>query len=119
LEPLHLNRGGFKTVGHWIRDNGSPGDEVIDPYQWSHYYAGRVFLEDAPLAQMRSNPPVRWVVLEKGKSKHVRLTLPQEEELLAQGAQIAFETTEKPGKSGVGKRLLVYKLPISLPGPGN
>jgi len=57
--------------------------------------------------------------LEKGKSKHVRLTLPQEEELLAQGAQIAFETTEKPGKSGVGKRLLVYKLPISLPGPGN
>ena len=119
LEPLHLNRGGFKTVGHWIRDNGSPGDEVIDPYQWSHYYAGRVFLEDAPLAQMRSNPPVRWVVLEKGKSKHVRLTLPQEEELLAQGAQIAFETTEKPGKSGVGKRLLVYKLPISLSGPGN
>jgi len=117
LEPLHLNRAGFKTAGYWIRENGSPGDEVIDPYQWSHYYAGRVFLEDLPVAQIRSNPPVQWVVLEKGKSKHLRLNLPQEEDLLSQGAQVAFETAEMPGKSSGGKRLLVYRLPISLPAP--
>ncbi|MFM8933684.1 MAG: hypothetical protein ACKOS8_17615 [Gemmataceae bacterium] len=117
LEPLHLNRAGFKTAGYWIRENGSPGDEVIDPYQWSHYYAGRVFLEDLPVAQIRSNPPVQWVVLEKGKSKHLRLNLPQEEDLLSQGAQLAFETAEMPGKSSGGKRLLVYRLPISLPAP--
>ncbi len=115
LEPLHLNRAGFKTAGCWIRDNGCPGDEVVDPYQWSHFYAGRVFLENSPVAQVRSNPPVRWVVLEKGKSKHIRLNLPQEEQLLAEGAQVAFETGEKNEIPGNGKRLLVYRVPISLP----
>lgn len=119
LEPLHSNRSGFKVAGDWIRKNGRPGDEVIDPYQWAHYYAGRVFLENTKVAQVRSDPPVHWVVLEKGKSKHVRLNLPQEDQLLAQGAKLAFETTEARGSSSVSKRLLVYRLPISLPVPAN
>lgn len=117
LEPLHANRSGFKLAGNWIRKNGQPGDEVIDPYQWAHYYAGRVFLENTKIAQVRSDPPVHWVVLEKGKSKHVRLNLPQEDQLLAKGAELAFETVEERASAYGGKRLLVYRVPISLPVP--
>lgn len=119
LEPLHLNRAGFKVAGHWIRDNGMPGDEVIDPYQWAHYYAGRVFLENSKIAQVRSNPPARWVVLEKGKSKHVRLNLPEEQSLISQGAELVFETNEKrqSNDSGDSRKLVVYRLPISVPAP--
>lgn len=119
MAPLHANRAGFRVAGYWIRENGKPGDEVVDPYQWSHYYAGRVFLESSKVAQVRSDPPVHWVVFEKGKSKHVRLNLPEEEEVLAKGGKLAFETIE--GRYGAGgdssKKILVYQVPVTLPVP--
>ncbi|MGE3807915.1 MAG: hypothetical protein AB7K24_24890, partial [Gemmataceae bacterium] len=51
LKTLHSGRAGFRDAGLWLARNSDPSDEVIDPFCWTHYYAGRVFLE-------RSKPPV-------------------------------------------------------------
>src|SRR5262249_33274477 len=38
LEPLHVNRLGFRQAGYWLAANANPGDEIVDAYCWSHYY---------------------------------------------------------------------------------
>ncbi len=72
LLPLHDDRAGFRQAGEWLAENTLPGDYVVDPFAWTHYYAGRVFVEkrdNVPTTQ----PPVEYVLLEKGESKHHRL----------------------------------------------
>jgi hypothetical protein len=72
LPKLHGERGGFVEAGRWLAEHTQPGDPVIDPYSWSHYHAGRVFLEgrtDLPA----HNPPVCYVVLEQSKNEHLHL----------------------------------------------
>ena len=43
--PLHANRAGHRAAGLWLRDHYRPGDEILDPFCWAHYYAGAVFAE--------------------------------------------------------------------------
>ena len=113
LEPLHSNRAGFKAAGYWIRENGKPGDEVIDTYCWSHFYAGRVMIEEQKNGLVRSSPPVQWVVLEHGKSRHARLNAPDEKELVSSQGQKAFFTQLGQGESY--REVVVYKVPLPVP----
>jgi hypothetical protein len=70
LESLHANRSGFRDAGVWIAQHGHPWDEVIDPYSWTHYYAGRVFLEDQSPAPPVGQTKVCYVVLEVSGREH-------------------------------------------------
>ena len=73
LHPLHANRAGHRAAGVWLRDHYRPGDEIIDPFCWAHYYAGAVFAEGlAPVPGFR---PARYIVLENSTNQHSRLPL--------------------------------------------
>ncbi len=73
LEPLHANRDGFRDAGLWLADHARPWDEVIDPYCWSHYYAGKVFLERESPEPPPGETKVCYVVLENALNDHPRL----------------------------------------------
>jgi hypothetical protein len=74
LLPLHDDRDGFRVAGQWLASHTLPGDKVEDPFSWTHYYAGRVFVERGHPAPA-SMPPVKYVVREKGgPSDHQRLS---------------------------------------------
>jgi hypothetical protein len=107
LETLHYNREGFKQAGNWLSRATLPGDPVDDPYCWSHYHAGRVFVEgrtDLP----HSNPRVRYVVVERSKNPHVRLQTFSEKDLVQQGGTVVFEHKSK--KKGTPEAIVVYKV---------
>jgi hypothetical protein len=72
LLPLHDERDGFREAGLWLAHHTKPGDLIKDPFAWTHYYAGRVFVErgvDAPATQ----PPVAYIVRENSTNPHPRL----------------------------------------------
>ena len=107
LETLHYNREGFKQAGNWLSRETLAGDPVDDPYCWSHYHAGRVFVEgrtDLP----HSNPRVRYVVVERSKNPHIRLQTFSEKDLIQQGGAVVFEHKSK--KKGTPEAIVVYKV---------
>jgi hypothetical protein len=109
LEPLHANRSGFRDVGLWLAEHTAPSDPVIDPYFWSHFYAGRVFTEGKPLAAPPGHQPRRYVVLEKARSDHVRLRLlPEAERLKEQGQLVYRWSGRRPNHRA---EVLVYAVP--------
>jgi hypothetical protein len=72
LERLHVERSGFREAGSWLAQHTLPGDFVLDPYCWAHYFAGRVFtegVEGLPAQQ----PAVWYLVVEESANKHTRL----------------------------------------------
>jgi hypothetical protein len=43
VKALHPTRTGFREAGFWLASHVDEHDEVLDPFCWSEYYAGRVF----------------------------------------------------------------------------
>jgi hypothetical protein len=72
LKPLHANRTGFRAAGEWLAANTQPADEIVDPFCWSHFYAGRV-LQESMQPRPASGPPTRYVVVTNSKNAHNRL----------------------------------------------
>jgi hypothetical protein len=73
LDRLHVDRLGFRAAGYWLAANALPGDRVIDPYCWAHYYAGRDFQEGTPGPGPAHQPPVSYVVVEESGNRHSHL----------------------------------------------
>ncbi|HEY1859610.1 MAG TPA: hypothetical protein VGG61_04610, partial [Gemmataceae bacterium] len=67
------NRKGFRDAGAWITRNTAPYEEIIDPYCWTHYYAGRVFEEGKAYAITGNEPRYCYVVVEESGNEHPRL----------------------------------------------
>jgi hypothetical protein len=109
LEPLHANRSGFRQVGFWLAEHTAPSDVVIDPYFWSHYYAGRVFTEGKQPSDPPGHPPLRYVVLERGGSEHVRLRLLPEAERLKERGQLVYHWTGRRPRHRA--EVFVYAVP--------
>jgi hypothetical protein len=108
LEPLHGNRAGLRQAGMWLLEHADPSDEIVDPYCWAHYYAGCVFLEGQPTDPGPGHQPVQYVVLERGKSEHRRLTNLEKARKLAENGNIVYRWTGKQGKSDA--EVVVYKV---------
>jgi hypothetical protein len=71
LERLHADRRGFQDAGHWLACHAQANDEIVDPYAWAHFYAGRVFHEDdGPLP---GGPGVCYIVVEESANLHSHL----------------------------------------------
>jgi hypothetical protein len=73
LRPLHANRAGHRAAGLWLREHYRPGDEILDPFCWAHYYAGAVFAEG--IAPPTGFQRARYIVLENSTNQHSRLPL--------------------------------------------
>jgi hypothetical protein len=68
---LHADRAGHRYAGEWIKANGEQAIEVIDPFGWAEWYAGRS-LREWPVPQPDGRP--KYVVFEpNAKSPHSRL----------------------------------------------
>jgi hypothetical protein len=106
LEPLHGNRAGLRQAGLWLSANVQPGDRIVDPYYWSHYYAGCVFREGMPNDPLPGHTPVCYAVLERSKSDHHRLTHLQEARDLATKGKVVYRWAGKQGKHDA--EVLVY-----------
>jgi hypothetical protein len=109
LEPLHDNREGFRHAGMWLAEHSAPWDEIIDPYSWSHYYAGKVFFEERPIPVPPGITPGRYVVLELGNNEHVRLSQLREAVDLSKQGQAVARWTARRGKEKVD--VVVYAVP--------
>jgi hypothetical protein len=120
LEPLHVNRNGFRHAGIFIGQRAKPWDEVLDPYSWSHYYAGKVFQEGRKADRPEDAVPMKYVVLElSGRvagdpdqpRQHTRLPLVQEamREGGRTGSQPIYRWTGKRNKEEV--EVIVYQVP--------
>jgi hypothetical protein len=73
LQPLHANRAGFRAAGLWLAANTAPSDLVTDPYSWTHYYAGRVFLEGTSPPVPPGHRPMEYLVFENSGNEHPNL----------------------------------------------
>jgi 4-amino-4-deoxy-L-arabinose transferase-like glycosyltransferase len=108
LERLHGNRAGLRQVGLWLREHSDPSDPIVDPYCWSHYYADRVFLEGLATDPPPGHTPVRYVVIEHGKSDHVRLTGLEDARKLAEKGREVYRWSGKQGKQPA--EVVVYEV---------
>jgi hypothetical protein len=111
LETLHGNRAGLRQAGLWLLENADPSDEIVDPYCWAHYYAGCVFREGKPTDPSPGHQPMRYVVLEQGKSEHRRLTLLDEARKLAKNGREVYRWTGKQGKADA--EVVVYEVAVA------
>lgn len=110
LEPLHGNRAGFRQAGEWLATNIAMGDEIDDPFCWSHFYAGRVFQETTTKGLPVTYPRRKYVVTERSSSKHERLGFRDESELVRQGGTVVF--SYEPKRRKAGDAVIVYSVPV-------
>jgi hypothetical protein len=108
LEPLHANRRGFRDAGLWIADHSRPWDAVMDPYAWSHYYSGKVFLEDESPAPPEGQTKMCYVVIEASGREHVRLRQIQEAIAQAGRGRKVWERAARRGQDVVD--VVVYEV---------
>lgn len=80
FQSMQYNRAGHKHAGNWLRIHGDPDVEVVDPFGWAEWYAGRTVTRwPDPLAENRFIDPKRtpaelYVIFEpNAKSPHSRL----------------------------------------------
>lgn len=109
VEPLHANRAGFRHAGLWLAQQANPWDEVIDPYCWSNYYAGKVFHECDPPSIPPHARVTKYVVREMSGNEHSRLPLLQNAIALCERGTPVFRWTGKRDKETVD--VLVYAIP--------
>jgi hypothetical protein len=110
LEPLHANRRGFRDAGQWITEHTDASDEVMDPYCWTHYYAGRVFQEGKPLRIPAGHERVCYVVVEESGNEHPRLPTVAQAKQMAQTGLKVFECKARRKKEICD--VCVYAVPM-------
>jgi hypothetical protein len=108
VEPLHGNRAGLRQAGLWLNEHADACDQIVDPYCWSHYYAGCVFRENSTTCPAPGHTPVCYVVVEQSKSEHPRLTGLEEAKTLAKEGHEVFHWSGKQGKNKA--EVIVYEV---------
>jgi hypothetical protein len=109
LSRLHAERAGFRSLGYWLAANTLPGDYIEDPYCWSYYYAGRVFLEGCSELSAKG---CFYVILEASKNRHPRLVSLEKavnDVLLSKGAKIVHTEDARRGRDSA--TLQVWEVP--------
>jgi 4-amino-4-deoxy-L-arabinose transferase-like glycosyltransferase len=110
VEPLHANRRGFRDAGDWIAEHMSPSDELIDPYCWTDYYAGRVFLDEKAPDVSPGQAHICYIVLDESGNEHPRLRIQPEIISRARQGEKAFESKKMRKKDGWD--VCVYAVPM-------
>jgi Dolichyl-phosphate-mannose-protein mannosyltransferase len=107
---LHTNRAGHRAAGQWLAVNAEPEAPICDPFCWAHFYAGRVFHDEAnPVG-----PPWWYVVLETSDNQHSRLPLIPEAKAKASIGSLVYHWPEdRPVQQA---QVVVYKVPWAVAG---
>jgi hypothetical protein len=112
FKPLHANRAGHRAAGEWLAAHVHPGDEIVDPFCWAHFYAGAVFREGRDVAPALAAPAMCYVVLENSKNPHARLPLMVRAQELAKDHVPVYRWIPKPSKSkDRAEEVVVYAVP--------
>jgi hypothetical protein len=116
LRPLHYNRAGHRSAGVWLASQAQPGDLIVDPFCWAHYYAGWVFREGKTDDVPEGYRPTVYVVVEESDNPHENLRMLPIAWNLARQGQLVYACPLK-SRRGAGEKLLVYRLtpPPSAP----
>jgi hypothetical protein len=100
-KPLHYNRAGHKAAGQWLAKNITANDGILDPFNWSEFYAGR--LEP----RVSTDRPERlFVVLERNDNQHSRLPHIPDAKAKAAIGEIVYHWPEK--RSADDATIVVY-----------
>ncbi len=103
-QRLHGNRVGNHEAGLWLAEHVVAGDHIEDDHNWSHFYAGHLFLEGREPSVPRSFQPTTYIVLTR--SRDVNLTREREGKLLTSDARVVYHW---PANSDVAQaRIVVY-----------
>jgi hypothetical protein len=112
LQPLHANQVGHREAGLWLAQHTQPSDIIVDPFDWAHFYAGRVFQGppgDVPSCQR----PMRYVVLEKVRKPHPELImLPLAEKLAADGQMVFDWQPDRHQLEHKAQEVQIFAVPI-------
>ncbi len=109
LEPLHANRSGFRDAGAWIAGHSHDWDEVVDPYSWTNYYSGRVFLEDERPATPAGQKRVAYLIVEESGHDHPRLKMEQAAKERSKAGRKVWQWKGRHRKEVV--EVVVYEVP--------
>lgn len=73
IRPLHPNRAGHRHAGEWLAQHAEPNAEIVDPFCWAEFYAGRGW-DPQPPSWTGATPT--YIVLEPNNDNpHARLPL--------------------------------------------
>jgi hypothetical protein len=112
LQPLHANQVGHREAGLWLAQNSRPSDIIVDPFDWSAFYAGAVFRTkcDAALTE----PPGVYVVLEATPKPHPELILlPLAKELAVDGQTVFDWRPNQHELDHKAQAMQVFRVPAS------
>lgn len=136
LRPLHHNRAGFHAAGLWLASHAHPADEIVDPFCWAHYYAGRVFQEGAAperppekcyivveragmterVEQRRKLERLLSIQVERPDHEHSRLPIVPESQIQAVHGQVVYHWPESAAEERA--KVLVYEVNLPAKNPG-
>jgi hypothetical protein len=106
VEPLHTSRGGFRGAGLWLGEHLQPTDEVLDPYCWAKFYAGRIFQEGfTPNGAARP----KYVVLDVSGNRHPHLPEQRRAERLAKNGREVYRWQDGHGRGQA--QIVIYEIP--------
>jgi Dolichyl-phosphate-mannose-protein mannosyltransferase len=111
-KALHGNRLPHKNAGLWLAENASPHDQIIDPFKWAEFYAGRSLRVEPNWNVHAGN---LYVVLEPNSpNPHSRLPWLPRAEYLARTACAVYHWPEQVPLDQA--KVVVYRAP-PLPFP--
>jgi hypothetical protein len=107
LKGLHASRAGHRAAGVWLASNAGSDEQIIDPFRWAEFYAGRTLRSAEPANVHAGNV---YVILEPNSpTPHSRLPLlPQAEYIARSGTAVYHWPPEKPLDQA---RVVVYRSP--------
>lgn len=108
LDRLHDHRAGFRQAGFWLADHTLPVDGILDPLCWSHYYAGRVFVEDCHFEPPPGYRQRVFIVLDDAHNEHSRLLWYEEAKKLAAQGELVYRWNGR--RHGKKAEVCVYML---------
>jgi hypothetical protein len=109
VRPLHGNRAGHRAAGMWLAANSTTADEILDPFNWAHFYSGRLTADPPPTSDRL------FVVLEQTDNQHSRLpAIPIAKAKAVHGRIVYHWPEHKPRDQA---KVVVYEVSkASLPG---
>jgi hypothetical protein len=108
-KPLHYNRAGHHAAGLWLAKHSDLSDEILDPFCWAHYYAGRVFWEGKDVPVPAGHTHRCYVVLDRPDKEHPHLPLMKKaDELASQGELVYYWPENRPLEEA---KIRIFALP--------
>jgi hypothetical protein len=102
-KPLHGNRAGHKAAGRFLAAVATPEDSIIDPFNWTEFYAHPLVPPPQP-----ANPKNYFVVLENNGNQHSRLPVLADAKLTASYGDIIYHWPENKPRDLAS--VLVYQV---------